>query len=736
MALPLVIYLVFIPVLSSQAHYIDDDQYFIKNSLVKNPGIDSGFIFFKEILSPSTVQGYYQPIAMLSLMLDYARGARPDNYYYLHQTNLLIHITNTLLLVCLLLHLFKNPWLAYLGGLLFGLHPICVESIAWISDRKTLLSALFCLCSLLSYLSFIKHKKRTYYLLALLSYCFAMLSKPTCLLLPLAMISLDYALNPPFNRKKVIGIIPLFGACLLFGCIAYLSQNKTAGIATNPLVPAFQVPFVFFHNILFYLYKTVWPASLPCFYPFPTEFLSSWTNCIGVAVLFLCIAGVIIYSKQFTMKLLAGFLFYIITLLPCIQFLRFSEIGASDKYLYFPLIGILIACLGTAELLLSKLSSSSKRIPLFLTVIVFCIIVSEAFLVRKTLSYWKDTEGLYTYLLDIEPGVALLHNNLGSELKNQGRIEQAISHFRKGLECNSRDYLLWYNLGSSYSFLKQYAPAEEYLTTAIKLNPKNAEAYSNLGSVYENQNNYNKAIVFYEQALSVNPRLFEARMNLAQLLVKTKDYNRSLEQCNILIKSDINNPNITLLLGMIYFETNQLTLALDHFNKVLVMQPDNLSALFYRGRIWQNQKQPLLAEKDFLNVLQKDPNHLEACMLLSDTYLSVNEPEKASQCLLKCLDKGNRDIGLLCRLSVIHMTFLKNPTQAVTFAQMACQQSNFSHPGVMDVLASSYAASGDFKKAVEIEEMAIAIARKNNQHELVQKFSKKLDSLKNYLNMP
>jgi hypothetical protein len=186
-----------LPALSAQAIIIDDDQYLTKNVLVQNPGWVSAGRFFAEVLEPSTVQGYYQPLTMLSLMGDYILGGRPYNLKPFHRTSLLLHMANTALVIVFLYLLFGHAWIAAGMGLLFGLHPMTVECVAWISQRKTVLSAFFALWSLILYVCFARSRSWKFYAGCLIMYVLALMSKPTAIPLPVLMLLLDYW---PLNR--------------------------------------------------------------------------------------------------------------------------------------------------------------------------------------------------------------------------------------------------------------------------------------------------------------------------------------------------------------------------------------------------------------------------------------------------------------------------------------------------------------------------------------------------------
>ena len=199
------VFVVHWPALSAKALSFDDGQYLTENVLVQNPGWRSVQRFLTEVLKPSTVGGYYQPLSMISLMTDYALGGRPDNLRPFHSTSLALHVANTALIIVLLYLLFGRPWIAAAVGLLFGVHPMTVESIPWVGERKTLLAAFFALWCLILYVRYTRRNTWQLYVSCFVMYVLALLSKPTSLPVPVLMLLMDYW---PLNRwrpKVIIG---------------------------------------------------------------------------------------------------------------------------------------------------------------------------------------------------------------------------------------------------------------------------------------------------------------------------------------------------------------------------------------------------------------------------------------------------------------------------------------------------------------------------------------------------
>ena len=219
------------PALSAEVYTFDDTQYLTENPLVQNPSWAAAGRFLREVLEPSTVNGYYQPLSMISLMLDHATGGRVSNFRPFHRTSLGLHVANTALVIVLLYLLLRRAWAAAMVGLLFGLHPMTVEPIAWIGERKTLLAAFFALWSLVAYVGYARRGSRTWYRTCLALFVLALMSKPTTTPLPVLMLLLDYWPLRRLNRRAILEKFPLLLIAAVSAWITFESQRRTAAVA-------------------------------------------------------------------------------------------------------------------------------------------------------------------------------------------------------------------------------------------------------------------------------------------------------------------------------------------------------------------------------------------------------------------------------------------------------------------------------------------------------------------------
>ena len=247
--------LVYWPALSAQAISGDDNQYLTNNFLVQNPSWSSAQQFLTEVLEPSTVRGYYQPLTMISLMLDYAMGGRASDLSIFHATSICLHVANTALVIMLLYMLFGKVWPAIAVGLLFGVHPLTVEPIPWVGERKTLLAAFFALWCMILYVRYTHKKNWKLYIFCVLTYILALMSKPTTTPLPILLLLLDFWPLRRLSKRTFLEKIPFFVIMIIFAAITIISQSRTANITMPGEYEPMQIPLVLCHNIIFYLYK-------------------------------------------------------------------------------------------------------------------------------------------------------------------------------------------------------------------------------------------------------------------------------------------------------------------------------------------------------------------------------------------------------------------------------------------------------------------------------------------------
>jgi hypothetical protein len=523
------------PALYCRAQLLDDTQYLTDNPLVRRPSWHSAWRFFSEVRRPSTVQGYYQPLTMLSLMLNSACGVTPDNLVPFHATNLALHAINSVLVMLLMWSLFHNLWAAAIAALLFGVHPLTVEVIPWVSERKGVLSAMFGLLCLLAYTRYARHGGRGRYAAVAAFFTLGLLSKPTVMPVPLMLLALDAWPLRRLSWATVGEKLPLLALAGLSGWITMTSQAATAALTLPGEPRAPSVPLLVCHNIVFYLGQVLLPLQLAPHYALPRPF--DWSHpavlrgAIGCALLL----AVVLASLRWTRALAAGCAIFLLGLAPTLGVIGFSSAVAGDKYVYFPAIGLLLVVTwALAALLRSRPVAASPRRPgssattprgssrpslraLLVGATASTALVAEAAGTRAYLAHWRDTELLWRRVLRLAPDAVAGNMELSIELAKQGRLAEALPHAQRAADAAPGYAKAHYNLGLVLAHLGRIQEAAAAFQHAAGAAPGYADAHYNLAYAQLHLGRTDLALAACRAALEADAHHAAARHLLHEL---------------------------------------------------------------------------------------------------------------------------------------------------------------------------------------------------------------------------
>jgi len=519
------------PVLSAQAISFDDHQYVLENPLVQNPSWTSARRFLCEVRRPSTVAGYYQPLAMISLMLDCAMGGRPDDFRQFHRTSLALHLVNTCLVMGLMYALFGELWIAAMVGLLFGLHPLHVEAVATVGERKTVLSPFFALLCLIVHVRYARRSSLRSYAACMGLYVLSLLSKPTSMPLPLLMLLLDYWPLGRLNRRAVIEKLPFFVVGAGFAVITVVSQGQYGAVPMPGDYPLLRVPLILCHNIVFYLWKIVFPVDLSVHYPFPEPLgLSNPAVSAGVVGTGLLIL-VLWASRRRTPAFWVGGLFFVVAILPTMGIVGFSVVLTSDKYVYLPLVGLGLSLSWVLGPLWSTRVNGGRVYgrragPLALVLI---LAAAEAWTTRRTLAPWGDSVSLFLHMANLAPRAVIVRNNLGLILAQRGRLDEAVDQYREALRVKPDYELAHRNLADALLRKGRTDEAIAHYIEALRINPNMAAAHFKLGNLLVGRGRLEEAIVHFRQTVRLNPTMPEAHNNLGAAILRQGKAEEAIE---------------------------------------------------------------------------------------------------------------------------------------------------------------------------------------------------------------
>ena len=494
----------------------DDNVYVSENFVIQSGLTQEGFLW----AFSTKYFGLWNPLVWLSFMADYQfYGLHAGGY---HVTNLIFHILSALLLFWLFHRMTGEIWKSAFVAAFFALHPLHVESVAWISERKDVLSAFFWMLTLCFYVFYTEKQSVKRYLLVFFSFVLALLSKPMVVTLPVIMILLDYWPLKRFenqNRlsdtivwqiKEKLPLIVLSAALVAF-TLYVPGEQQAFDKSFSVMSRLANTPVAF----VTYLIKTFWPHDMAIFYPFPSQ-IPVWQTA-GAALLIIAITAALIMTVKRLPHLFVGWFW--LTIAPVIGILQIGDFAMADRYHYLPSIGIAI-------MLAWEIPHCIKREVLrknILWPVALVFLASLAFLAWQQCAYWKNNIELWNHAIQATEDNYMAHNNLASALLEKGETEKAMHHYHKAIDINHYP-AAYYNIGIIYYRLGQDQQSIDYFKKAIHEKADYAAAYFNLGIVYQMLGLQQQALEQYNEATRLLPSHANAYNNKAFILLNSGNY--------------------------------------------------------------------------------------------------------------------------------------------------------------------------------------------------------------------
>jgi len=619
----------------------DDDAYVTNNELLTAP--DGLRRIWFSLDSPSQ----YFPLVYTTFRIEHALwGLNPFGYHWI---NLLLHVANALLVWRLLARLHVPG--AWLAGAIFALHPVQVESVAWITERKNVLMGFFFLLTLLAWIAFVDERTKRpwrFYALALVLYVLALSAKTTACTLPAALLLILWLEKKPISWQRILQVIPFFFVGLGMGLVTVWWERYHQG--TSRSLFAFLSPIerilIASRAVWFYLSKLIWPSNLIFIYPkwniSPAHPLDYAGLLAGIA---LC--AVIYFARRYVGRSIeVAAAFFVATLSPVLGFIMlytFRYTFVADHYQYLASIGpIALASAGVATL-----ADIFKRIrPLILSVAV-CLTVTLALLTWRQAAMYADIEALWRTTLARNPGCWMAHNNLGIVLFQKADTDDAIAHYRTTLEMQPDFWDAEYNLGIALLSKGQVDEAIAHCSNAVRIAPNDPDAQVALGNALLQKERIDDAIVHYQRALSTRPDYFLAHHSLGHAFLEKGEIDAAIFHCRAALLIQPENADAHANLAIALDEKGQTAEAIQHYKKALEISPQSVSAL----------------------------------------------------------------TNLAWLLATCSNASFRNGSKAIELAAEADQLSGGTNTLVLRALAAAYAESGQFGKAIEIARAAMQLAR-------------------------
>ena len=652
----------------------DDGLHVYDNSAVKS-GLTLKSILWAFKFSQTD---YWHPLDFLSHMLDcQLYGLAPAGH---HLTNVLLHATAAIFLFLVLRQMTGALWRSAFVAAVFAIHPLRVESVAWVSERKDMLQGVFCLLTIGAYMRYVRHSwSLTRYLAVVLLFTLGLMSKPTLMTLPFVLLLLDYwplkrfvplaapgdaggtksagwrSYRPVLSRM-IVEKLPLFMLSAAACAQAAIGNSPTFEINKNlPGILRISNAAV---SYVAYIWQMVCPVKLAVMYPFPVEGLPFW-EVMGAVSLLVFISTVLFLLRQSHPCLLVGWLWYLGMLVPMIGLIQAGAQARADRYTYLPQIGLYLMLTWAA----ADLCAGWRHRRVVLGGLAAVILAALMFCARAQTACWRNSESLWTHTLacttdnlvahnnfgdalfnkgqvdeaithyqkalQIKPDYADAHNNLGNALLQKGRVDEAITHYQKALQITPDFAEAHYNLGNA---LLQKGDVDEAIThyqKALQINPDNAEAHDNFGMALLKMGRVDEAITHFQKGLQIEPDHVEAHNNLGNALLQKGDVDEAITQYQraLQIKPDYMEAHYNL--GMALLQKGKVDEAIAQYQQALQIKPDyaeahnNLgSALFAKG----NMDEAMI---HYQKALQITPDNAEAHNNLGSALLQKGRVDEA-----------------------------------------------------------------------------------------------------------
>jgi len=649
----------------------DDNDY-----VYANPAITSGLTLhgITHAFSGRHARNWH-PLTTLSHMLDCQLwGVRAGGHHF---TNVVLHTIAVVLLFLVLKQMTGAIWQSAFVAALFAIHPLRVESVAWISERKDVLSAVFFMLTLGAYARYARFPSFGRYLTMSILFALGLMSKPMLVTVPLVLLLLDYWPLQRFGgrssiKRLALEKIPLLTLSAAAGVATLLLQRSSLAVVEQlPLVSRIGNGLV---SCVIYVKQMIWPVGLAVFYPHPGDQLPVWEIGLAIVLLALVSAGAIALRRKLP-YLVTGWFWYLVMLLPVIGLIQVGSQAHADRYTYLPQIGLyLLLAWAITDALASRLQ---RRI---LAVTASVAVIALAWCAHVQASYWRNGESLWGHALAVTSGNFMAHDGLGECLGNRGRLDEAIDQFQKALNIAPGYPEIKTNLIIALTRKGRTDEAITHLQALLKEYPNDAQAHYNLGNALRKKGDSQGAIAAYEKTLSIQARYPAAHYNL----------------------------------GIALDQNGQIDEAIAHYREAVQEQPNYPEAYYLLGNDLLQKARVDDAIAAYEQALKSRPTYPEVENNIGLALLQKGRPSEAIAHWQNALAGQSDSVDSLNNLAWVLATFpeswIRNRKQALALAERANQLSGDNNPAILRTLAAAYAENGRFTEARVTAERGLQLA--------------------------
>jgi tetratricopeptide (TPR) repeat protein len=685
----------------------DDKDYVYANPVVARGVTLQGFVWaFTQVHSFN-----WHPLTWLSHELDcQLYGLHPGGH---HLTNVLLHTATVIALFLVLRQMTGAFWRSAFVAAVFAIHPLRVESVAWVAERKDVLSGLLFMLTIGAYVCYTRRPwSPARYVLVMLLFALSLMCKPMLVTLPLVLLLLDYwplqRVEPRKLSELVMEKLPLLTLSAISCVVTLLAQTGAIQSAESYSMPLRLANAL--ATCMVYLGQMVWPVGLAVFYPYPPNGLPPWEVALA-GTLVAGLSAVAVCQRRKQPWIVVGWLWYLVMLLPVVGVIQVGEQAHADRYTYLPGIGVVMA--GTW--LVGDWSMGWEHQRAVLGGLMAAVISILMVCAWKQTMDWKNSETLWTHTLACTTGNCVAHNNFGDALEKKGRGGEAISQFQNALEIRPNYAEAHYNLAVALLHRGRVDEAIAHFQEALKIRPDDAEAHNSLGSALLQKGRADEAITHYQKALQINPDYVPAHYNLGNILLKKGSVDEAIADYQHALQINPDYAPAHYNLGNILLKKGRVDEAIAHYQHALQNNPDNAEthinlgeALLQKGRVDE-------AIAHLQRALLINPDYAEAHVNLGNALLQKGRVDEAIAHFQQAMQIEPADPWVKNNLALLLATCsessLRNGSKAVELAQQANALTGGENPIILHTLAAALAEAGRFSEAVGTAQRALHLAK-------------------------
>jgi len=587
-----------------------DDDFYVSNNAHIRSGLD-----WQSIRWAFSTVGYahnWHPVTWFSHIVDYQLFRDWAGGH--HLVNVFFHILNTLLLFHILKRMTAALWPSAFVAAAFALHPLHVESVAWIAERKDVLSTFFMLLTIWAYIRYVEKPKLKWYLTAFILFALGLMSKPMLVTLPFVLLLLDYwPLERKISLRLLVEKIPFFICSIASSAVTFsIQQRSGAAIAIETINLTTRINNTIV-SYIGYIIKMIWPSRLAVLYPHPGASLSSMQIIICALLLVLISIGFLYFGRRYKF-LTVGWLWYLGMLVPVIGLVQVGTQAMADRYTYMTLTGLFIIIAWSAKELIGKWQYRNFS----LAFLAITALAALALTSRQQIKYWKNTFILFEHTLQVTGRNPLILESYADCFFDIKKYDRAIEEFTKLLKIKPGAAKARCNLGCALMWTGKPEEAIEQFKLTIKYEPDFALAYNNLAATLRAQGRNDEAVEYYKQTLKLQPDFMEARLKLATILTELQEFDQAIEICNKAIEFEPNNLIAHSYLSRVLVADGKIDEAIKEIRFILSIKPNSIKMNCNLGLLLEEQGKIDEAIEAYRAALRIDPNGTDVRQLLEE----------------------------------------------------------------------------------------------------------------------